>query len=84
DTNKNNLFNNIFAKTHTELKSLNSELSILLQDTYLTNNNSNDNSNNKFNKLSSDKTYNETSPLSLIPNRKMLLQNHKIIKSLSS
>ncbi|CAG8749287.1 10063_t:CDS:1, partial [Cetraspora pellucida] len=45
--------------------SLNSEMS-MLQDTYLTNNNSDDDSDNESNELSPDKAYDKTFSLSLI------------------
>ncbi|CAG8739923.1 22470_t:CDS:2, partial [Dentiscutata erythropus] len=52
-----NVFENIFAKTHSELECLNSEIS-KLQDTYLTNDNSDEESDNEF---IDNETYDRTS-----------------------
>ncbi|CAG8837724.1 18614_t:CDS:2, partial [Gigaspora margarita] len=58
------VFDNIFAETHSKLESLNNKI-FELQDIYLTNNDSDEKSDNDANKFIDNEMYNETSSKSL-------------------
>ncbi|CAG8804208.1 4723_t:CDS:2, partial [Gigaspora margarita] len=60
DSNKNALFDSIFSDIHEELEDLNNEISVL-QEIYLTDYNSDEESDHETNELSISETYDETS-----------------------
>ncbi|CAG8527802.1 11484_t:CDS:2, partial [Cetraspora pellucida] len=60
-----NVFDSIFAETHGELECLNNEIS-KLQDIYLTNDDSDEESDNEANEFIDNETYDETSSESLV------------------
>ncbi|CAG8753343.1 20376_t:CDS:1 [Gigaspora margarita] len=64
DNNKNALFDSIFSDIHEELEDLNNEISVL-QEIYLTDYNSDEESDHETNELSISETYDETSSVSL-------------------